>query len=49
MKRLPRSVRIALIVLGVAAVFVAAGVILGDPLRVWQKAALICYECIGLG
>lgn len=49
MKRLSRSACIALIVLGVAIAFIVVGVILGEPLRVWQRAALICYECIGLG
>ncbi|MBR2789658.1 MAG: hypothetical protein IKD70_03460 [Eggerthellaceae bacterium] len=49
MKRLDRRTRIALIVLLAAMVFVAVGIALGQPLQVWQKAALICYECIGLG
>lgn len=49
MKRIGKSARIALVVLAVALVCVAIGIALNQPLQVWQKAALVCYECIGLG
>ncbi len=32
-----------------AAMFLAAGIWQGDPVQVWQKAAHICLECIGIG
>ncbi len=32
-----------------AAALIAAGVVLGQPLSVLQKAAMICTECIGFG
>ena len=32
-----------------AAALIAAGVALGQPLSVLQKAAMICTECIGFG
>ena len=48
-RRLPTPVIIALALLAVAAVLMVAGIADDQPLRVWQKAAMICYECIGLG
>jgi hypothetical protein len=27
----------------------ASGYLWGDPLVIWQKAASICLECIGIG
>ena len=48
-RRLSISAIVALAVLGVAAVLIAVGVSLGQPLQIWHKAVLICYECIGLG
>ena len=47
--RLPKSALIALAVLTVAAVLIVVGALDGQATRVWQRAALICYECIGLG
>ena len=32
-----------------AAAFVVAAVFFGDMELVWQKAANICFECIGIG
>ncbi len=32
-----------------AAAVLLAGLLLGDIGVVWQKAALICLECIGIG
>ena len=49
MKRLSKPTIIALAVLVVAAVFILVGALDGQAVKVWQKAALICYECIGLG
>lgn len=48
-RRLPKSAVIALAVLGLAAVLIVVGAAMGQPTSVWHKAALICYECIGLG
>ena len=39
----------ALLLLGVAAVFIVIGVSRGEAAAVLQKAAVICMECIGLG
>ena len=49
MKHLSKSTIVALAVLAVAVVFILVGVLDGQAVKVWQKAALICYECIGLG
>ena len=48
-RRLSKPALIALAVLGVGAVLIAVGALLGQPAQVWQKAAVICFECIGLG
>ena len=37
------------LVLAVAAVLIALGIVQGDMLDTWRKASLICYECIGIG
>lgn len=34
---------------GIGLLFLAAGAHLGQPSVVWQKAVMICMECIGLG
>ena len=48
-RRLSKTAVIALALLGVAVALIAVGVALGQPVQVWQKAAVICFECIGLG
>jgi hypothetical protein len=40
---------VALLTLVVAVVLIAWGVAQGDVLDVLHKAALICFECIGIG
>jgi len=47
MRKIPLSLRIALLAAAVA--MTLSGYILGDPLAIWQKAASICLECIGVG
>jgi hypothetical protein len=39
----------ALIVLAAAILFIVFGVVQGDALDTLRKAALICFECIGIG
>ena len=41
--------RIALPVMIAGAALIVAGVLLGGYRSIWQKAAIICLECIGLG
>lgn len=36
-------------IIAVAVVLILIGVALNQPTHVWQKASLICFECIGLG
>ncbi len=48
-RRLTKTAIVALALLGVAVVLIAVGVALRQPVQVWQKAAVICFECIGLG
>ena len=48
-RRLPKATIVAIAVLGLTAVLIAIGAALDQPLQIWHKAALICYECIGLG
>ena len=40
---------VAIVLVFAAAGLVVAGVVLGGARGVWQKAALICLECIGIG
>ena len=47
--RFLRENGIALALLGLAAVFLAVGVLRGEAESVWMKAIRICMECIGLG
>jgi hypothetical protein len=35
--------------LAAASLLIAAGVVQGDALDTLRKAALICFECIGIG
>lgn len=49
MGHVTKTSAIACIVLALAAILIAVGVAQGDPLWVFRKAALICYECIGIG
>ncbi len=44
-----RENRAALLVMGLAAVFLALGVGRGEAQVVFRKAVNICMECIGLG
>jgi hypothetical protein len=39
----------ALVMLAVAVLFIVLGVAQGDALDTLRKAALICFECIGIG
>lgn len=41
--------RAGMLTLGLGVIFLAAGVIRGEPAVVLQKAANICLECIGIG
>ena len=47
MSRIPVSVRIALVV--IALMMAVSGYVWGDPVVIWQKAASVCLECIGVG
>ena len=40
---------IRIVILCVAATFMAAGIGTGEFQEVWMKAIMICRECIGLG
>jgi len=44
---IPLPVRIALAAAAIA--MMVSGYIWGDPVVIWQKAASICLECIGVG
>ena len=41
--------KVALFLLGLAAVFLIVGIFRGEAEAVWMKAIRICMECIGLG
>jgi hypothetical protein len=45
--RTPLPFRIALAAAALA--MMVSGYIWGDPVVIWQKAASICLECIGVG
>lgn len=47
MRRIPVWLSIALVV--IASAMTVSGYVWGDPLVIWQKAASICLECIGVG
>lgn len=49
MKKLTRRIPWWLVVLALGAVLIALGVAQGDFQDTLHKAALICYECIGIG
>lgn len=40
---------LAIAVLAIGLLLVAAGALQGDFLDTMRKAALVCYECIGIG
>lgn len=44
-----REHKAALVLLGLAAVFLVIGIFRGEAEAVWMKAIRICMECIGLG
>jgi len=48
MKRRSR-IRLGVILICVTAALALTGYILGNPLVIFQKAANICLECIGVG
>ncbi|MGB4704457.1 MAG: CD1871A family CXXC motif-containing protein [Candidatus Saccharicenans sp.] len=39
----------AFIILALSAVLIALGLFAGEFKVVWQKAATVCLECIGIG
>ncbi|MCK5065564.1 MAG: hypothetical protein KAQ97_09790, partial [Candidatus Fermentibacteraceae bacterium] len=47
MNRIPLAIRLSLLV--AAILMMVSGYIWGNPLVIWQKAAIICLECIGIG
>jgi hypothetical protein len=47
MRNIHLSIRITL--LAIALLTFISGYIWGDPILIWQKAANICLECIGIG
>ena len=47
MNKLPLAIRLSL--LAVAVLMFVSGYIWGNPVVIWQKAATICLECIGIG
>lgn len=47
MRSIPLALRIAL--LTVAVLMMVSGYVWGDPMAIWQEAASICLECIGVG
>jgi len=48
LKRL-RNIPLWLLVLTIGLTFVMVGLIQGDYLDTLRKAALVCFECIGIG
>ncbi|RKZ08574.1 thioredoxin [Candidatus Fermentibacteria bacterium] len=47
MRNIHLSIRISLLV--IAVLMTISGYVWGDPAVIWQKAANICLECIGIG
>jgi len=47
MRNVPLSIRISFLV--IAVLMAVSGYIWGNPTTIWQKAANICLECIGVG
>ncbi|MCD4848053.1 MAG: hypothetical protein K8R76_07680 [Candidatus Aegiribacteria sp.] len=47
MNRIPLAIRLSLLM--VAILMLVSGYIWGNPTVIWQKAATICLECIGIG
>ena len=44
-----RYIIIAWIVFAIGIVLIIAGIATGELPAIWQKAVIICLECIGLG
>ena len=49
MKQLAKRIPWCLVVLVLAAILIALGIAQGDFQDTLRKAALVCYECIGIG
>ncbi|BDE95660.1 CD1871A family CXXC motif-containing protein [Raoultibacter timonensis] len=49
MKQLAKRIPWWLVVLVLAAILIALGIAQGDFQDTLRKAALVCYECIGIG
>jgi hypothetical protein len=47
MRDIHLSIRISLLV--IAILMAVSGYVWGNPVVIWQKAANICLECIGIG
>lgn len=44
-----KTIILAAAVIVLALAFIAIGVMRGDALEIYRKAARICFECIGIG
>lgn len=49
MKQLAKRIPLWLVVLLLAVVLIVLGIMQGDFQDTLRKAALVCYECIGIG